>query len=190
MKYFDWIEKLNIALHSIEITNSCGDLISPEEGFRLLINKTAELHKHKGSIYFAGNGASASMASHFALDFWKNGKVKAYSFSDLSQVTAISNDYSYDEVFSFPLDFFSNEQDIFVGISSSGNSENVIRAARKAKEKNLITITLTGFKPDNKLRKLGDLSIFIPEKTYGYVESAHAACLHFWLDEFIAQFIN
>ena len=69
-----------------------------------------------------------------------------------------------------------------VAISSSGNSPNIIRAVHQAKELGGTVITISAMNEDNAIRKLGDLNFYVPAKTYGLAETAHAAILHFWMD--------
>ena len=97
---------------------------------------------------FIGNGASASMSSHYTLDFWKNGKIRAINFNDHASLTAIGNDIDYESVFSFPVEKFGDEGDILISISSSGNSPNVLKAVKKAKEMGITNLTLSGMKPE------------------------------------------
>ncbi len=183
----NWLQHLSNKLSETVITSRASSISSLQQGFNELLVETFKVKKAGGTIYFCGNGASAAMASHYALDFWKNGKVRASTFFDISQVTALSNDLSYDQVFSAPLEMFSKPGDMLVGISSSGNSPNVVKAAEKAREIGVFVTSFTGFKPDNKLKVLSDLAIFVPDLSYGFVESAHAALLHYWIDRIIEK---
>ena len=146
---------------------------------------TCQLNGKK--LMFIGNGASASMSSHYTLDFWKYGKIRAINFNDHASLTAIGNDIDYESVFSFPVEKFGDEGDILISISSSGNSPNVLKAVKKAKEMGITNLTLSGMKPDNKLRTLGDFNIYYPGETYGYVESGHHLLIHQILDRFIRE---
>lgn len=184
MKYTEWLVKYQQALNQT-IVSYKGETLEQEEGFDVLLKITSDIRDNGGTLFMGGNGASAAMASHYAVDFWKNGGVKASTFFDISQVTAISNDLSYDEIFSFPLSRFARKGDAFVGISSSGNSPNVVNAAKMAQEMGLITISFSGFKPDNRLRAASTLAFYVPADTYGFVESAHAAIMHVWIDKLL-----
>lgn len=181
MDYKAWMKKFADAMEKT-VFSIKGEEVSAEEAFSVLLDYTNKLRSNDRTMHLAGNGASAAMASHYAVDFWKNGKVKAGTFHDISQITAISNDLSYEDVFSFPLSMFGKEGDMFVGISSSGNSENVVRAAKYAQENGIFVVSFSGFKPDNRLRAASDLAIYVPGDTYGYVESAHSVLLHYWID--------
>jgi D-sedoheptulose 7-phosphate isomerase len=123
------------------------------------------------------------MASHFAADLAKNGHLHTQVFSDLSLITAISNDMGYEHVFAEPLRRRAQPQDMLVAISSSGNSPNLLKAAEVARDKGLTLVTLTAMAPDNALRQLGDLNLYVGASTYGLAETAHAAVLHHWMDQ-------
>lgn len=142
--------------------------------------KTAKQTRKK--LMIIGNGGSAGVASHMAIDFWKNGGVTAMTFNDGALLTCISNDISYEEVFATPIRQFADEGDIVACISSSGNSMNIRNGAQAAKEAGCHVITLSGFETDNPLRTMGDLNFFVPSHSYGFVETLHQFVLHSILD--------
>jgi D-sedoheptulose 7-phosphate isomerase len=133
-------------------------------------------------IMIIGNGGSAGVASHLSIDFWKNGNIKAMTFNDASILTCISNDYSFEDVFQVPIRQFAVEGDIVICISSSGESENILRGSIAAREMGCHVITCSGFSPDNALRKTGDLNFFVPAYSYGFVETLHQLIIHSFLD--------
>ena len=122
------------------------------------------------------------MASHFAADLAKNARIYTQVFSDASLLTAVSNDLSYEKVFSEPLRWRGQKGDMLVAISSSGRSPNVLNAVEVARSLNFSIITLSAMKADNPLRGLGDLNLYVAAETYGYAETCHAALLHRWMD--------
>jgi D-sedoheptulose 7-phosphate isomerase len=142
------------------------------------------LRTNHNKIYFFGNGASAAFANHMALDFSKNGKILSRSLSDSALLTALSNDYSYENAM---LEYLKIEcatkDDIVVTISSSGNSPNVVNVLNYCKENKIKSLALSGLKNDNKSITLADYSIYVPMKTYGMVECLHQIFLHLILDE-------
>lgn len=138
-----------------------------------------------GTMYFVGNGASATMASHMSADATKNGQLRAKTFNDQSLLTAISNDIDYKEVYALPIKRFGNKEDILVTISSSGNSPNIIRAIEEAHRIGMKVVTLSGMKENNGSREMGDLNFWIPADFYGVVESSHQTVLHSWLDRYL-----
>jgi len=103
------------------------------------------LKNHKGYIFICGNGGSSSIASHLSNDFIKMDDLKVMSLTDnIALITAISNDLSYEDIFSYQIKRFSNVGDILIVLSGSGNSKNIINALRTAKERNLKTIAFLG----------------------------------------------
>lgn len=152
------------------------------EAAEIVINMITDQASRGGKLLFIGNGASASIASHMAVDFWKNAGIKAVSFNDPASLTCLSNDYGYRHVFEKPIEVFGEKEDILIAISSSGQSENILRAAVAAKEKGIKVITLSGFSQDNPLRKLGDMNFYVKLSEYGFVEVIHTAICHCFVD--------
>jgi len=177
MKYFN--DLINILNESI-VTNSEQRNISFEKGIEEIIKCINNISSKK--VIAIGNGGSAAIASHLANDLFKTDNIKAMCFSDYSYTTCMANDFGYEYVYEKGIEMFADQGDILIAISSSGNSENIIRATNKAKEKGCKTITLSGFKEDNKLRELGDINIYIPKEHYGYVELCHQIILHMITD--------
>jgi D-sedoheptulose 7-phosphate isomerase len=135
-----------------------------------------------GKIFYIGNGGSASIAGHMAADLWKNGGVKTLCFSEPSLLTCLSNDLGYENVFSAPTESYADKGDVYVAISSSGQSKNILKAAEAALKKGCVLVTLSGFKADNPLRKMGALNFYVESEVYGVVETAHSALCHAVVD--------
>ena len=158
--------------------------ISIEVFFKKINSRLLKLKKNKASLYFFGNGASSSFANHMALDFMKNGKIISKSLSDSALLTAISNDYSYDDSF---VEFVKmnniTKDDFVISISSSGNSPNIVNLLKYCRKSNIESLTLSGLKPNNDSIKIGTYSIYVPMKTYGIVECCHQIFLHMILDK-------
>ncbi len=173
------------ALKTLSVTDSAGASLEPDHGFDRLCAWTREVQAAGATLHLAGNGASACMASHMSLDWSKNGRVNATAYNDLAFLTALGNDYGYEEVFARPVSWYARPGDMLATISSSGNSANIVRAIAAAREKGLRVVTFSGFKPDNKSRAAGDLNFFIPAWSYGIVECAHQTLLHVWIDRFM-----
>ena len=138
-----------------------------------IINLITRVSKSKGKVVIFGNGGSASIASHLTVDFINAAKIKAMSFNDSSIITCFSNDYGYENWVSKALDCYAEDGDLVVLISSSGQSKNMINGAKRAKYMGLNVITLTGFLPNNPLRKLGDVNLWVDSKAYNIVEMTH-----------------
>ena len=129
-----------------------------------------------------GNGGSASVANHFVLDLWNAADIRAESFAEPSLLTCMANDYGYANVFRKPIGMFADKGDVLLAISSSGKSENILHAVEEAKAKGLWCVTMSGFKPDNPLSRLGHINIFVNSGSYGMVELAHAVLCHYIAD--------
>lgn len=184
MRFAEYVEDLSKVILALEVTDHDHIALGMEDGLEKLVDMTGELKKNNKTLFFAGNGASAMMSSHMATDFCKNGGIKSMAFNDASLMTALGNDISYEQCFAFPVERFGQPGDILVTISSSGNSPNVIAALRKAAEMKINRITISGMKPDNTSRQLGNLNFYVPANTYGYAESGHQVLLHWWYDMF------
>jgi D-sedoheptulose 7-phosphate isomerase len=147
------------------------------------------LHRQTQSgkkLMFIGNGASAAISSHMATDFWKTGGMRAMAFNDASGLTCIGNDFGYPHLFEKPVEMFADEGDVLVAISSSGRSENILRAVDAARAKKCLVLTLSGFEADNPLRALGDGNFYVPVRSYGQVEVLHHSICHCLLDTIVA----
>lgn len=169
-------------LTALAVTDRHGNEMRRDAGFRIWTDWTLRSKLERGCIYFVGNGASAAMACHTATDVGKGARVRTQVFTDAALMTAVANDVAYEEVFAEPLSWSMNSGDVLVAISSSGNSANVTRAVKKAREMNGHCVTLSAMTPDNDLRGLGDLNFYLPAMTYGLAETAHAAILHHFVD--------
>ncbi|MBF0118509.1 MAG: SIS domain-containing protein [Desulfobacterales bacterium] len=172
-------------LESLSVRDCNMKEVHNDKAFEIWVDYTCTIKDNRKSVYLVGNGASASMASHMAADLGKNGGVSTEVFTDMSLITAIANDISYDEVFAEPLKRKMVEGDMLVAISSSGNSPNVVKACSAAKALKGIVITISALRNDNKIRQMGDLNFYVPCTTYGMAESCHAAILHFWIDKML-----
>jgi len=148
-----------------------------------LFQKTS---KQGGKIIFAGNGGSAAMASHVAVDLTKNASIRAVTFNEYDLITTLANDYGYENWISKAIELYHNPKDTIVLISASGQSLNVINAAIKSKELGLPIITFSGMSPQNPLRNQGDINLWIDSKIYNIVEMTH----HIWLLAIVDMIIN
>lgn len=148
-------------------------------------NKIKEINKNGGVVYVVGNGGSAALANHFATDLGvgalKHKKsVKIISLvSNISSLTASANDYGFEFVFSRELEIVNTSQDLLILISSSGNSRNLLEAAKIAKERGVQTFGILGF-DGGKLKTLVDYYIHVESQIgdYGVIEDCHSVILH------------
>lgn len=135
-------------------------------------------HIGKSTIFIFGNGGSASTASHFACDLSKGCGLRAISLTDsVPLVTAYANDVDYPHVFVGQLQYLLVSGDIVIGISGSGNSENVLQAITHARINKGVTIGMTGFK-GGKLKKLVDISLVVPSNNMQHIEDVHLILCH------------
>lgn len=147
--------------------------------FQFLIN---QVKKVEGMVYVIGNGGSAGIASHFSIDLQNALSIPSQTFYDSNSVTCYANDYGYDSIFEKPLKLQLKANDLLVAISSSGQSENILRAVAVANEKNATVVTLSGFSAENPLNQLGALNIWLDSQDYGLVETGHFFILHTLID--------
>lgn len=160
------------------------------KALELTCKKIEEVTAQGGHIYAIGNGGSSAIADHLCCD-WTKGTHTHNSPTILSHslsangalFTAVANDFGFENSFSRQVEFFGKKGDLLIAISSSGNSENILRAVRTAKERGLATVGLSGFEGGS-LHKEADISLFVGVKNYGLVEDAHQALMHV-----IAQYI-
>jgi len=136
-----------------------------------------ETHQSGKKIIVVGNGGSAAMASHVAVDFTKAASIRAINFNEADLLTCLANDYGYERWVEMSLEFYADQGDLAILISSSGNSLNMLNGAEKAKAMGLSLVTVSGFSADNPLRKLGDLNLWVDSTAYNIVEMTH----HVWL---------
>ncbi len=134
-------------------------------------------------IFIAGNGGSASISEHMECDFQKGchegSTLNTRSLvSNVAVLTAIANDISYDRVFQYQLEMaVPRPGEVLILISSSGNSKNIVEAAKYATSENMVVIGMTGF-DGGWLRRHCDVSLHVPFNNYGVVEDCHQALMH------------
>ena len=141
--------------------------------------ETAEKHGHQ--VFVMGNGGSAATASHLACDWSKTAErkgkrmLRCMSLNDnVAFMTAVGNDLGYEDLFSRQLENLLDKDDVVVIISGSGNSPNVLKAAKLAKKRGAVTVGMTGF-TGGKLRKMVDICLHINSDQYGVIEDMHMA---------------
>lgn len=176
------VERLDALLRGLVFTDAQGLEIPPDTAFQTWVRFTAGVRTHARTVYLIGNGASASLASHFAADLAKNGQLHTQVFSDVCLLTAVSNDIAFEQVYAEPLRRRGRPGDLLVAISSSGRSPNILNCVEVARELEMRVVTLSGFDEQNPLRQRGDLNAYIASSDYGEVETCHGAVLHCWMD--------
>jgi D-sedoheptulose 7-phosphate isomerase len=173
----EYVESINLCLRNI-----------PQDNIEKIADTLLAAYKRQARIFIAGNGGSASTASHFACDLakttlgsnpmQKEDRFRAIALSDnIALLTAWANDEGYEHVFSEQMKNLAQEGDVLLVISASGNSPNIIKAMEAAGSMKLHTIGLLGF-GGGKAKSLAEASIVIESHDYGYVEGAHAVLGH------------
>ena len=151
-----------------------------------IINKLEEVHDSDGKVYIIGNGGSAATASHMANDLAVGLKLREIrdfnveSLSDNSSIcTAIANDIGYENIFYAQIKNKIKSNDLLIAISCSGNSANILKAVKYAKEKNVTIVGLTGF-DGGELKYLADIKFHVDSNKgeYGLVEDIHMILDH------------
>jgi len=150
----------------------------------LIVDLLVTTFRKKKQIFVCGNGGSAAISNHYICDYLKllrfntNFKPKILSLVDnVETLTAISNDHDYSEVFKYQAESLADKGDIFIIISSSGNSENVVKLAKWANINKCKVISFTGFN-GGRLKKLSNININVEENNYGRVEDSHHILMH------------
>ncbi len=152
-----------------------------------VLKASVSVYKNNKKILIAGNGGSAADAQHFAAEL-----VGRYGFdrpslpalaltTDTSNLTAIGNDYGYEYVFSRQLEGMGQEGDLFIGISTSGNSQNILNAFASAKAKGITTVALTG-RDGGKMAEVADHTLIVPSNATPRIQESHLLIEHMICD--------
>lgn len=181
-----YLEAQNQLLRSTIVTDKNGKILDLSAGFERWSNLVTEMSEAKHKLIFIGNGGSAGIASHQAIDYSKAGGIRAINFSDPSLLTCLANDYGYEHIFEKAIELYADQGDLVVAISSSGQSPNILLGMRAAELKNCQTITFSGFRDNNPLRQIGNLNFYTPSDNYTLVENAHLILSH----AFLACYLN
>tara|TARA_Y100001949_G_C15939824_1_gene309644 strand:+ start:150 stop:707 length:558 start_codon:yes stop_codon:yes gene_type:complete len=158
-----------------------------ESQFEKFKNIALDIKNNDGKLMFAGNGASASISEHGAVDFTKQGGVRAVTFNEANLITCFSNDFGYDHWVSEAVKFYGKKDDVLVLISVSGESPSVINAAKVAKELEISVITFSGRDSNNSLKSLGDLNFWVDSHAYNIVECIHMIWVTTVIDALIGK---
>lgn len=174
-----WKSALSEAQQTLNSFLSNPDQLQKCVAFSQLLTET---FRAGGRLFTCGNGGSHCDAMHFAEEF--TGRYRkdrpplgALALGDASHVTCVGNDYGFNEVFSRQLLGLARKGDLLVGLSTSGNSENVIRAFQAAKDIGIKTVALLG-RDGGKLKSMADLAIVIPAQTSDRIQEMHIKLIH------------
>jgi D-sedoheptulose 7-phosphate isomerase len=135
-----------------------------------LINASSKGNK---SLIF-GNGGSAAIASHFSVDLTKNASIRCLNFNESDLITCFANDYGFENWVAKAVEFYGDQGDVLLVISSSGQSKNMINATASARAiKFSKIVTFSGFVEDNPLSQSGDINLWVNSRAYNFVENIH-----------------
>jgi D-sedoheptulose 7-phosphate isomerase len=133
-----------------------------------------EVKSHNKKVLIFGNGGSASIASHISVDLTKNADLRCLNFNEADLITCFANDYGFEHWVEKAIDFYGDEGDLLIVISSSGKSKNMLNAVKAARNANFKSVvTLSGFTKDNPLSQLGDINLWLDSRAYNFVENVH-----------------
>jgi D-sedoheptulose 7-phosphate isomerase len=184
-KFSDYFATLERLLQATEASGRDG-VMPLERALGSALDLARAAHERGGKLIFIGNGGSAAIASHMATDYSKNGGMRSLAFNDGAMLTCLGNDYGYEHVFSKQIEFHAFAGDLLIAISSSGQSPNILRAVETARKIGCDILTLSSFRPDNPLRRMGDLNLYVATSAYGFAEISHLTLCHSILDRAIA----
>lgn len=174
-------------LNNSVFTDRQGKNLDEETVIRQMLAEFSRVREQQAKIMVLGNGGSAAIASHVITDLRNVGRLCALTLHEAAPLTCFTNDFGYEQAFAKQIGAFANPNDLLIAISSSGQSPNIINAALAANEKGLPVMTLSGFKADNPLRKLGHWNVWLDSNHYGMVELAHLFVLHHITDHLIIK---
>ena len=177
-----YLSTLSRLTASTQVSDAFGGDLPISKAFARINATVLETHVTGNTVMFIGNGGSASIASHMAIDFTKCGGVRSFCFNDGPALTCLGNDLGYESVFAFPITMHSHPGDLLMAISSSGQSANILKGVEAARTNGCRVVTFSGFKQDNPLRSMGDINFFVPSSAYGFVEIIHQTLVHAILD--------
>jgi D-sedoheptulose 7-phosphate isomerase len=170
----------------IEATSAGGHPLPLDAAMALAVEWVCDVGQGGGKIVSVGNGGSAAVASHLQMDLCNAARIRALTFTDAPMMTALANDHGYESAYPRSAALWLEERDLLVAISSSGRSRNILRTIETARRRRCRCLTLSGFAPDNPLRALGDLNLWVPSKSYGCVELLHGILAHMLTDLAVA----
>jgi D-sedoheptulose 7-phosphate isomerase len=176
------IDRFSQLLATAIISLPSSKILPLEKGMQEMIAMLHACREQGGTMYVAGNGGSAAIASHVVIDLLNMCKAKATAMLDPAVTTCISNDYGYEHIYEKQILQSACKEDVLIAISSSGKSKNILNAVSAAKSKEAKVITLSGFAEENPLRTVGDVNLWLTSKDYGQVEIGHAFALHHLTD--------
>lgn len=148
-----------------------------------------EVRSNNAKLIFAGNGASAAISAHGAVDFTKQAKVRGITFNEADLITCFANDFGYDNWMSEGIKHYADQNDVVVLTSVSGTSPSAVNAAKTARDMGLKVVSFTGRYEDNALRELSDIGFWVDSHAYNIVECIHMIWLTTVIDAVIGKYV-
>lgn len=170
--------------HHVDVFSQLSTIQTEIEQGAQVVKEACQLER---TVFACGNGGSAADAQHFAAELTGRYVTDRRSYAglaltvDTSALTAIGNDYGYERVFSRQLEGLGKANDVLIGLSTSGNSGNVLAAVEVAREKGMKTIGLLG-RDGGALAALVDTAIIVPSETTARIQEAHIFILHYFCE--------
>ncbi len=146
-----------------------------------------KVKNENAKLIFAGNGASAAISAHAAVDFTKQAKVKGITFNEADLITCYSNDFGYDNWMSEAIKSYHNKNDAVVLTSVSGESPSTVNAAKTAKDLGLQVVTFSGKSSENSLKSIGDINFWVDSRAYNIVECIHMIWVTTVIDSIVGK---
>ena len=177
-----YMNQLSGLLQATDATDGDGSSLGFDQAAESVAGTIRDSSNHGGKVIIIANGGSASIASHMQNDLAKACGIQALVFTEAPLLTALSNDDGYETAYETLTRLWARPDDLLIAISSSGRSENILRAVTAMRDAEGTVVTLSGFEPDNPLRTTGDTNFYLNSWHYGLVETAHAAICHYLSD--------
>jgi D-sedoheptulose 7-phosphate isomerase len=177
-----WLGELTAALNETEASDAAGARLDTARALEGAVELLLAVRAAGRAVLLVGNGGSAAIVAHVHNDLSNALGIRSLTFTDPAALTCLANDHGYASAYERPTALWAQDGDLMVAVSSSGRSENILRAARAARERGARLLTFTGFAADNPLRSMGTLNFWVPSQRYGHVEVAHQALAHLITD--------
>tara|TARA_B100001063_G_C16725660_1_gene536237 strand:+ start:916 stop:1473 length:558 start_codon:yes stop_codon:yes gene_type:complete len=146
-----------------------------------------KVKNENAKLIFAGNGASAAISAHAAVDFTKQAKVRGITFNEADLITCYSNDFGYENWMSEAIKSYYNKNDAVVLTSVSGESPSTVNAAKTAKDLGLKVVTFSGKSVENSLKSIGDINFWVDSRAYNIVECIHMIWVTTVIDSIVGK---
>jgi D-sedoheptulose 7-phosphate isomerase len=172
-----YFEEMGRVCSAVRVSDHEGRPMTQKAGFDWVAEQALRAQANGNKMILIGNGGSAAICSHQAIEYLKNGGIRALALNDGASLTALANDFGYANVFAEQIKMIGLPGDLLIAISSSGQSTNILKGVEVARAHGITVATFSGFKPDNLLRGKGDVNFYVASDQYGFVEIAHHALI-------------